>query len=168
MSEVKEGFLCPICMADLGDVIQLQVHFEEKHSKEDPVFLQNIKDLFGKAKKILNKDEEFGNNGSFSENLADLGGRLSFGVSSGTKIDHDPVSGVHLELLDELPEQFIPKVISHTEYFKMERKKKLDRNMATNQVLMRLEKLMKNLPSDPVKRRAHEQSVVPWISKYHI
>ena len=23
--EMKEGFLCPICMADLGDVIQLQV-----------------------------------------------------------------------------------------------------------------------------------------------
>ena len=55
--EVREGFLCPICMADLHDVIQLQVHFEEAHDKEDPAFIQNLKDLFGKAKKkILNED----------------------------------------------------------------------------------------------------------------
>ena len=55
--EVREGFLCPICMADLHDVIQLQVHFEEEHDKEDPAFIQNLKDLFGKAKKkILNED----------------------------------------------------------------------------------------------------------------
>ena len=45
--EVREGFLCPICMADLHDVIQLQVHFEEAHDKEDPAFIQNLKDLFG-------------------------------------------------------------------------------------------------------------------------
>ena len=25
MAEMKEGFLCPICMTDLGDLIQLQV-----------------------------------------------------------------------------------------------------------------------------------------------
>ena len=25
MADMKEGFLCPICMADLGDLIQLQV-----------------------------------------------------------------------------------------------------------------------------------------------
>jgi uncharacterized protein CbrC (UPF0167 family) len=24
MSDVKEGFLCPICVTDLGDLIQLQ------------------------------------------------------------------------------------------------------------------------------------------------
>ena len=40
---VKEGFLCPICMADLGDVIQLQVHFDEEHSKEDPAVVKNLK-----------------------------------------------------------------------------------------------------------------------------
>jgi len=49
--EVLEGFLCPLCMKDLGDVIQLQVHFEEDHSKEDVAFVQSLKDLFGKAKK---------------------------------------------------------------------------------------------------------------------
>ena len=55
--EMREGFLCPICLADLHDVIQLQVHFEEAHDKEDPAFIQNLKDLFGKAKKkILNED----------------------------------------------------------------------------------------------------------------
>ena len=55
MAQIKEGFLCPICMSDLGDVIQLQLHFDEKHSKEDPAFVQNLKDLFGKAKQKIKK-----------------------------------------------------------------------------------------------------------------
>ncbi len=51
---MKEGFLCPICMTDLGDLIQLQLHFDEKHSKDgDPDFVQNLKELFGKAKKKI-------------------------------------------------------------------------------------------------------------------
>ena len=35
--------------------------------------------------------------------------------------------------------------------------------MDTNKLVIRLEKLMTSLPvHDPVKRRAHEQAVVPW------
>merc|ERR1719411_771642 len=55
MAQITEGFLCPICMADLGDVIQLQLHFDERHSKEDPAFVQNLKDLFVKAKQKIKK-----------------------------------------------------------------------------------------------------------------
>ena len=56
MAEFREGFLCPICMADLGDENQLIVHFDEKHSREDPAIVQNFKDLFSRAKnKIINK-----------------------------------------------------------------------------------------------------------------
>ena len=41
----------------MNQIILLQVHFEEAHDKEDPAFIQNLKDLFGKAKKkILNED----------------------------------------------------------------------------------------------------------------
>ena len=35
--------------------------------------------------------------------------------------------------------------------------------MDTNKLILRLERLMTSLPSDPVKRRAHEQSVVTWL-----
>lgn len=42
MVDVKEGFLCPICLTDLGDFNQLHLHFAEKHSKDtDPGNLMN-------------------------------------------------------------------------------------------------------------------------------
>ena len=41
--EVREGFLCPVCMQDLTSVAQLQVHFEEKHATEDSAVLNSLK-----------------------------------------------------------------------------------------------------------------------------
>jgi rabenosyn-5 len=41
--EIREGFLCPICMQDFGTVLQLQNHFEEAHSEEDKDVLQSVK-----------------------------------------------------------------------------------------------------------------------------
>lgn len=41
--EVREGFLCPMCMKDLGTVTQLQGHFEEAHSEEDKDVLQQLR-----------------------------------------------------------------------------------------------------------------------------
>jgi rabenosyn-5 len=58
--EVQEGFLCPLCMKDLGTQKLLQAHFSDEHSNiEDPTKGQNIKGIFDKAKrKILGKGEE--------------------------------------------------------------------------------------------------------------
>lgn len=33
--EVKEGFLCPLCLKDLQSFYQLQDHYEEEHSGDD-------------------------------------------------------------------------------------------------------------------------------------
>ena len=33
--EVREGFLCPLCLKDLQSFYQLQSHYEEEHSTED-------------------------------------------------------------------------------------------------------------------------------------
>lgn len=55
---IREGFICPICMKDLGSALQLQKHFEEVHSDEKDA-LQHLRGMFGKAKrKILRKGEE--------------------------------------------------------------------------------------------------------------
>lgn len=35
MTEVKEGFLCPACLKDLGDASQLQIHFTDVHQASD-------------------------------------------------------------------------------------------------------------------------------------
>ncbi len=173
---MKEGFLCPICMADLGDVIQLQVHFEEKHDKEDPAFVQNLKDLFGKAKrKILNEEggASGGNAGSgnasfsslnqsFSQDLLNLetAKQTIFGASAADEAEFDPVSGVHSHLMGEGPSKLA--ATDHTDFFRVARKQRLDQNKRTNQTMIRLERLMRNMPSDPLKRRAHEQAVVTW------
>ena len=33
--EMREGFLCPLCLKDLQSFYQLQSHYEEEHSSED-------------------------------------------------------------------------------------------------------------------------------------
>jgi len=43
VGEVREGFLCPMCMKDLGTVTQLQGHFEEEHSAEDKDVLHQLR-----------------------------------------------------------------------------------------------------------------------------
>ena len=90
MSEVKEGFLCPICFADLGDEFQLTVHFDEKHSKEDPAIVQGFKEFIAKAKKTINagaanyKDNPVDNNDIIAKEQAEFSKQiyLSFFTNS--------------------------------------------------------------------------------------
>ena len=175
-AEVKEGFLCPICMADLGDVIQLQVHFDEKHSKEDPAFVQSLKEFFGKAKEKIKKgiDEQLQGGDSTSE-LGALLNRSGAAVSSettekinvfGTEYEASvhPVSGIRNEYLENSEKENHLPCFDQTEFFKAERTKRADMTaMDTNKLIIRLERLLTNLPHEPGKRRNHEQAVVSWI-----
>ena len=43
MAEIREGFLCPICMKDLGSVADLTDHFEDEHAEEDKAVLKQFK-----------------------------------------------------------------------------------------------------------------------------
>ena len=53
--EIKEGFICPMCLKDLRSASILQKHFEESHS-DDKDTLRQIRGMFGKAKrKIMDK-----------------------------------------------------------------------------------------------------------------
>ena len=40
---VREGFLCPICMRDLGTVSDLQRHFDDAHANEDKAVVDQLK-----------------------------------------------------------------------------------------------------------------------------
>ena len=97
MAQMKEGFLCPICMSDLGDVIQLQLHFDEKHSKEDPAFVQNLKDLFGKAKQKIKKGLDDSSLLLGNESSTDVGGMINSALDN-------------LQILNENQQQQIVKV----------------------------------------------------------
>eukprot|EP00095_Tigriopus_kingsejongensis_P004734 maker-scaffold719_size106944-snap-gene-0.28 protein:Tk04734 transcript:maker-scaffold719_size106944-snap-gene-0.28-mRNA-1 annotation:"PREDICTED: rabenosyn-5-like" len=164
MADVKEGFLCPICMEDLGDGIQLQVHFDERHAKEDPVFIQGLKDLFGKAKKKVLNSDAFRTPDPASNLAAEQRTWNSLIEDRSLDGNFHPASGIHKDLwLDPQPVK-----ISHTQVFLDQRRKRQGRNKRANQVLIRLEKLLRTLPTDPAKRRAHERRIVPWIEEEHV
>jgi len=161
MSEILEGFLCPLCMKDLGDVIQLQIHFEENHSKEDQAFLQSIKDLFGKAKKKILSDEEQIDNAA-----ASLTPKVKFARSDD---NIHPVSGIRTDLFPtfRLDDSFKSNTnSSHFNYLKKIRSERVDRYAAeTNRLIVRLDRLLDNMPTDTNRRRLHEQTIVDWIDE---
>jgi len=43
LQDVREGFLCPICVKDLGSFHKLQNHFESTHSAEDKAVFEQVK-----------------------------------------------------------------------------------------------------------------------------
>lgn len=138
---ILEGFLCPICKADLKSATQLTSHFESLH-EEDQDLLKSLKDIFGKAKKIiLNNDE------------TDLKETFDRALKISTQEYYYP---------EEV--QVIGVSRSSTEYFKAVRLARLERYATeTNKLLIRLDKLVCNMPSDPNQRKQHEQDVVPWL-----
>jgi len=151
--EVLEGFLCPLCMKDLGDVIQLQVHFEESHSKEDQAFVQSLKDLFGKAKKRILSDEEA---------ISTLSPPKLKLAPSYDNIH--PESGIRLDIFEKNSEANPCR--SHFAELKKIRSSRVDRYATeTNRLIVRLDKLLENMPTDVAKRREHERLVVPWIDE---
>ncbi|XP_045783745.1 rabenosyn-5 isoform X1 [Maniola jurtina] len=142
--EILEGFLCPICKADLKSATQLTSHFESLHQEEQDV-LKSLKDIFGKAKKvILNAD--------------DTQLKETFDRALKNSQEYYPYE-----------EQTIGVSRSCTDYFKAVRSARLERYATeTNKLLIRLDKLVCNMPSEPNQRKQHEQEfqslqVVPWL-----
>ncbi|XP_023935100.2 rabenosyn-5 [Bicyclus anynana] len=138
--EILEGFLCPICKADLKSASQLTSHFESLHQEEQDV-LKSLKDIFGKAKKvILNADD------------------------TQLKETFDRALKFNSQEYYPYEEQTVGVSRSTTDYFKAVRSARLERFATeTNKLLIRLDKLVCSMPSDPNLRKQHEQEVVPWL-----
>ncbi|CAB4006388.1 rabenosyn-5-like [Paramuricea clavata] len=155
--EVQEGFLCPLCMKDLGTQKLLQAHFSDEHSNiEDPTKGQNIKGIFDKAKrKILGKGEEGLEQGGYGRNeelqMQTAGKELDFSYWEPQEIGFTQ---------------------DHTNEFRRSRTQTIDDVMIeTNTILIRLEKILNALTDadesrslSNSKKKAKEQSMVPWIS----
>uniref|UniRef100_A0A2L2YJ81 Rabenosyn-5 n=1 Tax=Parasteatoda tepidariorum TaxID=114398 RepID=A0A2L2YJ81_PARTP len=145
--EIREGLLCPICLCDLKTVHQLQEHFEVNHSSDDHDVFQTLKGFLGKAKKKILKQD------SWTEELS----------KSPFELDTKYVQPVVAET--SWASQEIGLVTSHTHYFKKLRDKKIDRYVIeTNTLLIRLDKLICDISSDPEKRKEFEKSIVPWVA----
>ncbi|KAK2142843.1 hypothetical protein LSH36_907g00018 [Paralvinella palmiformis] len=148
---VREGFLCPICVQDLGSIAELQKHFENSHSGEDKDVINQLKGLFGKAKrKLMKKDKES------DDVFSAFSGENSDAVSSATN-----TGGIDPTMWEP---QELGGTRSHTDYFKSVRDVRIDRFVVeTNKLLIRLDKLLSpDAPTDPNKRKVYEKSVVPW------
>jgi rabenosyn-5 len=142
-SEIMEGFICPICKSDEKKLERLLQHFDEKHSEEKDL-IQTFRDVFKIAKKkILNLDEnEYNDNASKSNKQ---------GLASNPFIED-------FEFLDE--NQEIGVLQSYYEYFKAIRNPRLERYATeTNKLIIRLNKLLTNRPTEPQQIKQHEQNV---------
>lgn len=134
-SEILEGFICPICKSDEKKLEKLLFHFEDKHSEEKDL-VQTFRDVFKIAKnKILNIDQI----------------EISSKSSSQANESFDYM---------ESDNQEIGTTKDHFEYFKAIRNPRLERYATeTNKLIIRLNKLLTNRPTEPQQIKQHEQNV---------
>lgn len=154
--EIMEGFLCPICREDLRTLERLTTHFEKSHSEDQDLLKSVFKDIFSKAKKKIGLEDGLSSN---FQKQANIGG-------SGNNANNVPktktISNTRSEInvFNFMNHQEIGRENCHFEYFKSIRNPRLERYAGeTNKLLIRLQKLLKNMPTDPVLRKQHEQSV---------
>lgn len=146
--EVKEGFLCPLCLKDLQSFYQLQEHYEEEHSGDDRHVRGQLKSLVQKAKKA--KDKLLKRDG---EDRPDTGSYESFYCGGVDPYMWEP--------------QELGATRSHLDVFKKHRAARIDHYVIeVNKLIIRLEKLTSfdRTNSDSAKIRAIEKSVVSWVN----
>ncbi|KAL7986150.1 hypothetical protein Chor_011316 [Crotalus horridus] len=142
--EVREGFLCPLCLKDLQSFQQLQSHYEE-HSSEDRDVKGQLKTKKAKNK-LLRRDDERSDGGSQER------------YEGYSYVGMDP----YMWELEELG-----AIRSHLSDFKKHRAARIDHYVVeVNKLIIRLEKLTSfdRTVTDSAKIRAIEKSVVPWVS----
>lgn len=132
--EVLEGFLCPICKEDLKSPDRLTAHFDSAHSEDDQALLKSFKDIFLTAKNKFKQLDEAINEPSVAASLRNT---------------RAPIY-----------DQYIGVDRSHFAYFQAIRTPRLERFATeTNKLIIRLHKLLTDLPSDQSQRRQHEKNV---------
>lgn len=147
--EVREGFLCPLCLKDLQSFYQLQSHYEEEHSGDRDVKGQ-IKNLVQKARKAKNK-------------LLKREGddRVEPGTQGYESFSYGGVDPYMWE------PQELGAMRSHLSDFKKHRAARIDHYVVeVNKLIIRLEKLtaFDRTNTETSKIRAIEKSVVPWVN----
>lgn len=151
---VLEGFLCPICKEDLKSPDRLTIHFDNVHSDDtDADFIKSFKDIFISAKNKIKRFDDY-NVGTTSSSGSDNITR-SLGLQPARYIRP-------LSYMQEIGIDF-----SHFDLFKEIRAPRLERFATeTNKLIIRLHKLLTDLPSDPVKRKEHEKNVSSHVNKF--
>ncbi|XDV48361.1 hypothetical protein PO909_017783 [Leuciscus waleckii] len=146
-AEVKEGFLCPLCLKDLQSFYQLQGHYEEEHSGDNRHVSGQLKSLVQKAKKA--KDKLLKRDGDERTD----GGYESFYYGGVDPYMWEP--------------QELGATRSHLDSFKKQRAARIDHYVIeVNKCIIRLEKLTSfdRTSMDGAQIRSLEKSVVSWVN----
>lgn len=137
--EVMEGFLCPICKADFRSPDRLTAHFDT-HSEDDQDLLKAFKDIFISAKNKIKRFDD--------------------GISSNNQNIASTSQVSKLNVAAPIYPQDVGVDCSHFSYFRAIRTPRLERYATeTNKLIIRLHKLLTDLPHDPSQRRQHEKNV---------
>nr|XP_009480131.1 PREDICTED: rabenosyn-5 [Pelecanus crispus] len=149
--EMREGFLCPLCLKDLQSFYQLQAHYEEEHSSEDRDVKGQLRNLVQKAKRAKKK-------------LLKREGDDRTDSGSQERYESFSYGGVDPYMWEP---QEVGAMRSHLSDFKKHRAARIDHYVVeVNKLIIRLEKLTSfdRANTDSAKIRAIEKSVVPWVS----
>ncbi|MFH4984098.1 hypothetical protein AB6A40_010807 [Gnathostoma spinigerum] len=150
---VRQGFLCPFCMQDLGNLSLLYAHVRKFHpeSSEDTDTLEQLKGFLDKAKqKILLFDPTSCSMSTFAE--CQLSKTKALSVTTSTEIlkRKEKVSTVRSDGHGHNQECRMPCVN--------------DVAMETKNLIIRLDKLINHCPDDAAQRKDFERSIVPWTA----
>ncbi|KAH8298229.1 hypothetical protein KR018_011409 [Drosophila ironensis] len=163
--EILEGFLCPICRADLKSIDMLTDHFARQHAEEEAT-LKTFKDIFSKAKKkILNNFDDERRGGAAAASPGNASSSSAAGARSANGDRNGPSNArSRMNVFNQMGRQQAGAECSHFDYFQSVRNPRLERYASeTNKLIIRLHRLLKDLPPDSVQRRQHEQQTVTWL-----
>lgn len=149
-AEMREGFLCPLCLKDLQAFQQLRAHYEEEHSGEDRDVRGQLRSLVQKAKRAKKK----------------LLKREDDRTDSGSQERYESFSYGGIDPYMWEPQE-VGAMRSHLSSFKKYRAARIDHYVVeVNKLLIRLEKLTSfdRANTESAKIRAIEKSVVPWVN----
>jgi len=162
--EILEGFLCPICRADLKSIDFLTQHFARQHAEEEDALKSVFKDIFTKAKKkILNNFDDDRDRGASSSTVSASASAAS-ASNAGPNGSRTSNARTRNNVFNNMSRQSVGAERSYNEYFQSVRNPRLERYASeTNKLIIRLHRLLKDLPTDAVQRKQHEQQTVPWL-----
>lgn len=175
---VLEGFLCPICKADLKTPDLLTAHVDAAHSEQDQALVRSFRGMLLSAKQKLRNEFTTGasstthsnNDGSQrdgSPSSSASSSSTSAAAAAGASPPH-PVrhTSAYPPIFCRRPAepQLIGADMEHTAYFKSVRAVRLERYATeTNKLLIRLHKLLNVRLVPAAQRRQLEQHLVPWM-----
>lgn len=147
---VKEGFLCPVCIADLGSISELQEHFDTEHNHEDTHMVQAFSEFIAKTRQRLRKE-------------------VTTPAASGgdsVQLEFQPFIPYIYRLphwnAGELPAGMSRSHVDHFRHVRAERAEHW--HVQCDRLALRLQRLTLGMPEAVLQRCSFERSVVPWMS----